>query len=63
MTEPEPKQLSRRMEHDLRMAVRGMPHVGHAVVRDRFAELCGVVRQVPGNAYCLTCHEPIPYTM
>ena len=30
------------------------------VTRDYFAELVGVVRYVPGNAYCLDCCEPIP---
>lgn len=35
-------------------------HDGHEIGIDRFAQIPGVRRSVPGNAYCFTCKEPIP---
>jgi len=34
-------------------------HKDHELAVDRFAQMLGVVRYIPGNVYCLTCHEPI----
>lgn len=31
------------------------------VVLDKFMQLPGVHRLMPGNCYCLVCKEPIPY--
>ena len=30
------------------------------VVKDRFAEVPGVSRSVPGDCFCLDCGQPIP---
>lgn len=29
------------------------------IVRDEFSRLPGVSRQMPGDCFCLDCHEPI----